>query len=126
MINADLIESMMTDCVLLEAARTPDGLGGFTADWARGGSFRAAIVREGESQTREARQSGVRERYSVTTEPGVQLSYHAVFMRESDGQLFRVTGSGSDTRPPRTATFDFMQFSAERWAAPTPSSEGVG
>ena len=109
-----LIEAMLTDCVMMEATHTPDGLGGFSTDWARGRPFRAAIVRDGETETREAQKSGVRERYAVTTEPGVRLGYHAVFMRESDGMLFRVTGSGADRRPPRVATFDFAQFSAER------------
>ena len=116
--SAALIDSMMTDCVMVEKKRVEDGLGGFVTAWADGVKFRAAIVKDNTLAARVAEKEGVTEVYTVTTASGVDLDYHEVFRRQEDGQIFRVTSNNVDSRPPAAATFDFEQVTAERWTLP--------
>ena len=116
--NAPLIEQSMTDCVMLWESGVPDGLGGEKAIWTPGAAFRAAITKDNTVAARMAEKQGVTERYTVTTAPGAELDFHKVFRRLSDGQVFRVTSNGADSRPPACATFDFKQVTAERWTPP--------
>ena len=114
-----LITEAMTDCTMLDKTTQPDGQGGIERVWTDGASFQAAIVKDSSMQARMAEKQGVTEVYTVTENKGMDLDYHDVFRRESDGQIFRVTSLQRDSETPQRATFQIGQVTAETWVLPT-------
>lgn len=114
-----LLNDAMVDCVLLEKQRTPDGAGGWSTEWTQGASFKAAITINNSSEMQVAEAQGLRRVYLITTHKSATLEYHDVFMRVSDGAIFRVTADGADKLSPASASFSFSQTTAERWELPT-------
>lgn len=110
-----LIDAFKSDCVMLDKRSVPDGIGGFTHEWVEGAKFSAAIVKDNTLEARVAEQEGVTEVYTVTTDKALELDYHDVFKRLSDGQVFRVTSRIVDSKTPKVASFAFGQVNAERW-----------
>lgn len=110
-----LIDAFMTDCVMMDKTTTPDGIGGITNVWTEGAAFQAAIVKDTTMEARLAEQQGVTEVYTITVPKSLNLDYHDVFKRVSDGAVFRVTSNVTDSKTPIVASFQFGQVSAERW-----------
>ena len=114
-----LIDTMKTPCTMIDKRTVPDGQGGTVTAWVDGAEFEAAIVKDSSMQARIAEKQGVTEVYTVTTGKNVQLDYHDVFRRESDGAIFRVTSNITDSKTPSVATFSFGQVTAEKWVLPS-------
>ena len=110
-----LIDVFMTDCVMMDKATAADGIGGFTNTWTEGAPFQAAIVKDSTMEATVAEHEGVTEVYTVTVGKSLPLAFHDVFKRLSDGAVFRVTSNVTDSKTPKTATFQFGQVRAERW-----------
>lgn len=110
-----LYERMMTECILLEKVRVPDGLGGWTTTWNEGASFKAAILKDSTIEARTAEKQGVTEVYTVTVPKETPLSYMDVFRRKSDQQTFRVTSNMKDNASPSFTQINFGQVNAEEW-----------
>ena len=110
-----LLESAMTDVVLLDKTTEPDGEGGFISSWKEGAPFKAAITFDSSLQARIAEKQGVTSLYTVTVKKNVMLEYHDVFKRLSDGKVFRVTSDGDDKYTPESASIDMRQVTAEEW-----------
>jgi hypothetical protein len=110
-----LLSEAMESCVMQDRATVPDGYGGFTTTWSNGAHFKAAVVMDSSMQARVAAVQGVTALYTVTTEKNVNLQYHDVFMRLSDGKFFRVTSDGDDKKTPASASLNMRQVSAEEW-----------
>lgn len=110
-----LLEQAKRPCTLLQKPSTPDGLGGFSYQWAEVKSFKAAVALQTSIEARIAEKQGVTALYDVHTSRDVILKYHDVFRRESDGKIFRVTSDGDDKRTPESAALDDRVVSAEEW-----------
>lgn len=110
-----LLDSAMTEVIMLEKTRVSDGEGGFITQWAEGASFYAAITFDSSMQARTAEKQGVTSLYTVTTRKSATLEYHDVFKRLSDGKVFRVTSDGDDKFTPDSSTLNMRQVSAEEW-----------
>lgn len=108
-----LYEEFMTPCTLLVRGRTADNEGGWFDSWTDGETFDAAIVLNSTLVARMAEHDGMTGVFTVTTEPGIELGFHDVVRRESDGATFRVLKVLDS--PPSVATFDFNQYEAEQW-----------
>jgi hypothetical protein len=93
----------------------PDGYGGFRITWTDGAEFQAAITFDTSMAARVGEKQGVTSRYTVTTSRALNLQFHDVFERLTDGKVFRVTSDGDDTYTPDTATIDMRQVTAEEW-----------
>ena len=111
-----LLESAMTECVLYDKRRVPDGEGGYVVDFAENAHFMAAIVFDSSMEARAAEKSGVTSVYTVTLDKSVPIEYHDVFKRLSDGKIFRVTSDGGDKKTPPSASFQVQQVTAEEWS----------
>lgn len=109
----NLPSTFKTACVLVEKVRVPDGEGGWSTAWSDGPTFEAAIVLDSSMAARVAESEGVTGVYTVTTDRNVQLDFHDVFRRLSDGTTFRVTKLADPT--PSVASFEFNQCHAEEW-----------
>lgn len=110
-----LLQQAMTDVVAMEKTRVSDGEGGFIVDWVDGAVFKAAITFDTSMQSRIGEKQGVSSRYTVTTNKSAKLEYHDVIRRLNDGKIFRVTSDGDDKQTPDSASFQFLQVTAEEW-----------
>ena len=110
-----LLTQAMEDVVLMEKKREPDGEGGFITEWIDGIVFKAAITFDTSMESRIAEKQGVSSRYTVTTGKNARLDFHDVIQRLSDGKIFRITSDGDDKQTPPSASFQFLQVTAEEW-----------
>lgn len=110
-----LIDVMMDDVVMMDKTTVSDGMGGVIRQWSEGATFKAAVVKNSSLAARVAEKEGVTELYTVTVDKGVELDFHDVFMRVSDGAIFRVTSNIVDSQTPSVASFQIGQVTAERW-----------
>lgn len=110
-----LLQEMMTPCVLLDKKTTADGYGGYDIDWSDGAEFDAAVILDTSMEARVGEKQGVTAVYTVTTSKAMNLQYHDVFRRQSDGKTFRVTSDGDDKKTPASASLNMRQVTAEEW-----------
>lgn len=113
-----LLTEAMEKCTLLDRTTTPDGYGGYKTEWREGAEFDAAIVLDTSIQARIAEKQGVTALYTITTQKAMNLQYHDVLVRSSDGKIFRVTSDGDDKRTPDSAGLNMRQVSAEEFVLP--------
>lgn len=110
-----LLNQAMTDVVLMDKRREPDGEGGFVTNWIESVVFQAAITFDTSMESRIGEKQGVSSRYTVTTVKGAKLDYHDVIKRLSDGKIFRITSDSDDKQTPKSASFQVLQVTAEEW-----------
>ena len=110
-----LLNQAYEDVVLMDKRREPDGEGGFTTNWFESVEFQAAITFDTSMESRIAEKQGVTSRYTVTTNKGAKLQFHDVIKRLSDGKVFRITSDGDDKVTPTSASFQFLQVTAEEY-----------
>lgn len=113
-----LLEEAMENCTMIDQITVDDGYGGIEKQWQDGASFRAAIVLNNSMQARAASVEGLTALYTVTTGREINLQFHDVFRRESDGKIFRATSDGDDLRTPKSATLNMRNVSAEEFTLP--------
>ena len=113
-----LIDDFTSECAMIDKVSVPDGYGGFDKAWKVGAHFNAAITLDNSMQSRIAEQQGVTALYTVTTKKNINLQFHDVFKRLSDGKIFRVTSDGDDKATPISADLEMRQVSAEEWKLP--------
>jgi head-tail adaptor len=113
-----LLSEAMESCVLIDKITTSDGYGGYIVSWVDGAKFDAAIVLDSSMEARIAEKQGVTALYTITTKKNLNLQYHDVFRRISDGKIFRVTSDGDDKHTPDSAGLNMRQVTAEEWILP--------
>lgn len=119
-----LLSENMEECAILNKVTTLDSYGGFKTKWTEGATFSAAIVYNTSLEAKVAEKSGVKDLYTVTTKKNITLEYHDVFVRKSDGQIFRVTSDGTDNKTPKSAGLNMRQVSAEEYILPDGQDAG--
>lgn len=120
-----LLDEEMEKCILIDKRRVPDGYGGTIVEWIDSEvDFDAAIVLDTSTEARIAEKQGVTNLYTITTKKAINLQYHDVFRRLSDGKIFRVTSDGDDKKTPKSANLNMRQVSAEEWELTDGQSTG--
>lgn len=114
-----LLSEAMETCIMLNKVKEDDGYGGYKDTYTDGVEFKAAIVVANTIESRVAMKQGVTDIYTITTDKSMNLQYHEVFRRKSDGKILRVTSDGDDKKTPASATLNMRQVSAEEWTLPT-------
>lgn len=114
-----LIDEMKDSCHMMDKTTVPDGLGGFTTAWTEGSAFMATIIKDSSTLARIAEKDGMKETYTIVVDKNVPLDFHDVFVREEDGQVFRVTSRTLDSTAPERSTVPIGKVSAERWELPS-------
>lgn len=110
-----LLNQAYEDVVLMDRRRQPDGEGGWITEWLDSVEFKAAITFDTSMESRIGEKQGVTSRYTITTNKGAKLEYHDIIRRLRDGKIFRVTSDGDDKQTPKSASFQFLQVTAEEW-----------
>ena len=113
-----LLEETMEAFNMVDSTTAPDGYGGFTRVFALGAEFQAAATFNTSVEARIAAVQGVTSLYTITTSKVVNLQYHDVIKRKSDGKIFRITSDGDDKKTPPSASLDMRQVTAEEWSLP--------
>lgn len=114
----NLLEEQMDNCIMKDKTSVADGYGGTMSKWVNGASFKAAITLDTSMESRAAQQQGVTNIYTVVTQKSVNLQYHDVFARQSDGKIFRVKSDGDDKKTPSSAGLNMRVVTAEEWEIP--------
>lgn len=114
-----LVEQMMEPCVIVNKVQTSDGESGLSTEWIEGAEIMAAITFDSSMQARIAQKDGVTSVYTITTRKDIQLDYHTVLKRLSDGQYFRTTSNAGDKVSPAASRLNMAQVTAERWELTT-------
>ena len=113
-----LLSEAMEKCIILNKVKVEDGYGGYIDTYVEGVEFDAAIVLNNSIEAQVALKQGVTGVYTITTTKALNLQYHDVFKRVSDGKIFRVVTDGDDKKTPNSAGLDMRQVSAEEWSLP--------
>ena len=120
-----LLDEMKTTCTMIDKRTIPDPAGGFSPKWVDGASFEATIIKNQSLEARIAEKDGLKSVYTVVVDKGIPLSFHDVFRREEDGQIFRVTSNIKDSEAPARSTVPIGKVTAEEYTLPDPySSDG--
>jgi len=114
-----LLSDAMETCTIINKIKEDDGYGGYKTTYSNGDEFKAAIVVKNSIEDKIAMRRESEDTYTVTTEKSINLQYHDVFRRNSDGKVLRVTSDGNDKHTPDSATLNMRQVSAEEWTIPT-------
>lgn len=114
-----LLQEAMESCIMMDKRTEADGYGGYIVTYVEGVEFDAAVVLNNSMEARIAQQQGVTALYTITTIKALNLQYHDVFKRMSDGKIFRVTSDGDDKHTPASASLNMRQVSAEEWEIPS-------
>lgn len=110
-----LLSEAMEDCTMIDKTTAPDGYGGIAPKWVDGATFRAAITFDSSMPARVASVQGVQSLYTIVTEKNINLQYHDIFRRDSDGKIFRVTSDGDDRATPASASLNMRVVTGEEW-----------
>lgn len=114
-----LYESMMETYVFMNKKHVSDGEGGLVTSWEDGAEFKAVAVQDTSTLAKVAEHEGVTSTYTVTTNRNMQLEFHDVIKRKSDGFILRITSDGDSKESPESSpVIDIVQVSAERWSLP--------
>lgn len=110
-----LLDASYETFLMLDKTTVPDGYGGFMPSWREGAEFPAAAVFDTSVEARVGAVQGATSLYTITTSRAVNLQYHDVCKRVSDGKIFRVTSDGDDKKTPKPAGLDMRQVTAEEY-----------
>ena len=110
-----LLENAYEEFNMMDKTTTPDGVGGFYSTWSEGALFKATAVFDSSMQARIGGVQGVTALYTITTAKSINLQYHDVVKRKSDGKVFRITSDGDDNKTPATAGLNMRQVTAEEF-----------
>ena len=117
-----LLDEMKAACTMIDKRTIPDPAGGFGPEWVDGASFEATIIKNQSLEARVAEKDGLKSVYTVVVDKGIPLSFHDVFRREEDGQIFRVTSDIKDSVAPARSTVPIGKVTAEEYPLPDPNS----
>lgn len=110
-----LLEEAYEQFTILNKITENDGYGGLVVTWQDGASFLGALSFSDSVEMKIAQAMGVTAVFTLTTKKDVNLEYHTVFRRESDGKIFRTTSDGEENRTPASAALNMRNVSCEEW-----------
>lgn len=110
-----LLELAFDNFTVINKAVVDDGYGGVVTTWVDGAAIKGAMTLDTSAQMRTAQAMGSKSAYTFTVRKSLELDYHTVLRRESDGKIFRLTSNTDDKKTPPTATLDMRQYTAEEW-----------
>lgn len=110
-----LLSEAMEEFQVVDRTTTDDGYGGVIAVWKDGAKFNGAVVYDASTQMKVAQAMGSTAAYTLTVRKNVNLDYHTVIKRSSDGKIFRVLANSDEKKTPDSAALDMLQYPVEEW-----------
>lgn len=106
------------DFTILDKITSTSTFGGYDAVYVDGATIQASIYVMSPQEILAAQASQSKARYTILTSKAVNLQYHDVLRRESDGKIFRITTDGDDEKTPKSAGLNLRKVEAEEWELP--------
>lgn len=119
-----LLDKAFEEYNIINKTYASDGYGGTTIVWTRGTSIYGAMVFDSSPEMKIAQAMGSTSLYTFTVRRNVNLDYHTVIRRVSDGKIFRLTSNSDDRQTPQGAGLDMRQYSAEEFELTGAITEG--
>ena len=113
-----LLENAYEGFTILNKSIVDDGYGGIATVWTDGATIQGAMVFDNSAQMKTAMAAGYKAAYTLTVKKDIELDFHAVIRRESDGAVFRLVSNSDDKKTPKGAGLNMRQYSAEEWTLP--------
>lgn len=110
-----LLADAMESCTMYDKRIVEDGYGGYVVQYTEGVSFQAAITIDDSVDAQLALSQASIGVYNVITTKAMNLQFHDVFKRNSDGKVFRVTTDGDDNKTPKSAKLNMRKVTAQEW-----------
>ena len=110
-----LLENAYEDFTILNKSIIDDGYGGVTTTWTDGATIQGAMVFDNSAQMKTAMAAGYKAAYTLTVKKHIELDFHTVIRRESDGVIFRLVSNSDDKKTPESAGLNMRQYSAEEF-----------
>lgn len=110
-----LLDEAMEAFTILDRHTTDDGYGGVITEYVDGAQIQGAMVLDTSNQMKVAQALGSTSAYTFTVRKNIELDYHTVLRRESDGQIFRLLSNTDDKKTPQSAGLNMRQYFAEEW-----------
>lgn len=114
-IDMSLLDEAFESFTIIDRITTDDGYGGVITEWKDGASIHGALVFDSSSEMKVAQSLGSTAAYTLTVRKNINLDYHTVIRRESDGHIFRILSNSDDRKTPKSAGLNMLQYSAEEW-----------
>ena len=114
-----LLDEAFEDFTILNKIKSDDGYGGTKTEWVPGATIGGAMVYENSSQMQVAQALGSTSVYRLTVRKNIELDYHDVLQRVSDGKIFRLTSNSDENRTPNSAGLNMRQYNCEEWTLTT-------
>lgn len=114
-----LLEEAYEPFTIMNKAVIDDGYGGVTSEWAEGATIEGAIRLDTSTEMRIAKAQGVTAAYTLTVRKDIELDYHTVIKRMSDGKIFRLLSDTDDKKTPTSAGLNMRQYVAEEFVLPS-------
>lgn len=111
-----LLDEAFEEYQIMNKIRTDDGYGGVITEWVPGAIIKGAMVFENSPQIRVAQALGSTSVYTFTVRKNMELDFHDVLKRLSDGKIFRVTTNSDENQTPKNAGLNMKQYNCEEWA----------
>lgn len=115
----NLLDTQTETFCYINKSYVPDGEGGVVTSWMDGAEFQANARLDSSTQAKIAEKMGVTSLYTITTKKNITFEFHDIIKRLSDGEIFRITSDGKDSKTPDSAGLNMRQVSAEKWRLAT-------
>ena len=110
-----LLDEAMEGFTIVDKRTVRDGYGGVTNQWVDGAKIDGAVTYDSSSEMKVAKAMGSTSAYTLTVRKNVDLDYHMVLRRDSDGKIFRVLANSDEKKTPESAYLNMLQYPVEEW-----------
>lgn len=111
-----LLDDALEPMTIINKSIVDDGYGGTTTVWTDGATIQAAAIYDSSSGTRIAMALGDKSTFNLIVRKDINLDFHTVLRRKSDGLILRITNNSDDLKTPASAKLNTKQYRAEEWA----------
>ena len=113
-----LLDEYVSDYKILIKTIVDDGYGGYTTIWKEGVTIKGALGKPSETEVITAQAKGEKVTNTMLIDKALNLEYHTVLSRVSDGKILRVTSSGDEEYTPASSNLNKRKILCEEWEIP--------
>ena len=111
----NLIDVAKKDFVVMNKLQVDDDYGSVQRVWTEGATIKGIMAYDSSTQMKVALAMGAKSEYNFIVAQNINLDYHTVLKRKSDGKIFRLTSNSDDLESPTGSPLNQRQYSAEEW-----------
>ncbi len=108
-----LLASSMEPFIIINKLSVSDGLGSVKTTYVEGPEIMGAMPYNNSSLAKIAAAATSKTTYTLTVSKTIELDFHTILKRVSDGNYFRLITGSDDHKTPRTAGLDMRQYDVE-------------